>query len=467
MGNALNSFGNSKSPNDAEPLNDQLSISDNGQQKTEGQAASDATEMSDPYAAHRTGAAFADRTPDHAVNEDMEGFRIHQVLEQGRLAAGDTGAAFGNPEFLKDEPLRDPLSESDRGQQQPEGQTRSDGTESSDPFAAHHTGPAFAERTPDLAVDENMEELRLNQVLELACLATGATGAAIALIRGEEIVCCATAGPDAPSLGVRLDPHAGLSGLCIQTRQLQHCTDMETDPRVNPEASRILGVRSIAVLPLMDGDEFFGIFEILSPRPHAFGKSDLRNLQALSERVVENRRQGRENTAPLPQKGSGSFVHSLERVVPQDNSHASESDSVPPLERAPRRNDRLTLILAVLVLVATVLMGILVGSRFGWLPEIRGGSRPHRANRPSKTGGSDHTVIPAKELATVSAPAGSLVPKHPIRTGIKGPAQPPRDGVTIEHAGLIFYMPPSASSRTRGSQTSQPSPDLKADPEQR
>jgi putative methionine-R-sulfoxide reductase with GAF domain len=141
------------------------------------------------------------------------------------------------------------------------------------------------------ALAAQREESHLNQELEQACLATGATGAAIALVRGEEIVCHATAGPHEPALDACVDPRNGLSGSCIQTRRLQQCVDTQTDPRVDPETCRHLGVRSIVVLPLIDGDELFGIVEFLSSRPNAFGQHDLDTLQALTGRIVESRRQ--------------------------------------------------------------------------------------------------------------------------------------------------------------------------------
>ena len=72
---------------------------------------------------------------------------------------------------------------------------------------------------------EIIEDPQLKKILEETCVATGATGAAIALRRGTEMVCCASTGPDAPSLGARLDPHNGLSGCCIETRQPQQCSD--------------------------------------------------------------------------------------------------------------------------------------------------------------------------------------------------------------------------------------------------
>lgn len=84
----------------------------------------------------------------------------------------------------------------------------------------------------DLALD-----LVLNEIAERARLSTGATGVAIALTRSEELVCRATTG-SAPDMGVRLNPHAGLSGLCLQTKSMQRCDDTEIDSRVDPEACR-------------------------------------------------------------------------------------------------------------------------------------------------------------------------------------------------------------------------------------
>jgi TonB family protein len=146
------------------------------------------------------------------------------------------------------------------------------------------------------------EELVLNKVLEEACHITAATGAAIALVQEAEMVCCATTGPNAPELGTRLNPRAGLSGCCVQTRQLQRCSDTETEPRVNLEACRLLGIRSIVVLPLIDTDQLVGIFEIFSSQPDAFGQRDLDSLKILADRILECRRSREAADATGPRK---------------------------------------------------------------------------------------------------------------------------------------------------------------------
>jgi hypothetical protein len=62
-------------------------------------------------------------------------------------------------------------------------------------FAAHGGGRVSPELSADLAL-----EIVLNEIVEQACLATGATGAAIVLERGGEWVCRASAGGNAPQL---------------------------------------------------------------------------------------------------------------------------------------------------------------------------------------------------------------------------------------------------------------------------
>ncbi|HLW85880.1 MAG TPA: TonB family protein [Candidatus Sulfotelmatobacter sp.] len=150
-------------------------------------------------------------------------------------------------------------------------------------FSAHGGGMFPADLSAELAL-----EIVLNEIVEQACLATGATGAAVVLKRDGEMVCRASSGPTAPELGARLDVAAGLSGECIRTGQTQRCDDTQFDPRADAAASRRLGVRSALILPLVGQGEVIGLFEIFSPRARAFGERDERTLEALAVRVMRN-----------------------------------------------------------------------------------------------------------------------------------------------------------------------------------
>jgi GAF domain len=124
----------------------------------------------------------------------------------------------------------------------------------------------------------------LQLLAERAQYITGATGAAIALRRGEhnDMLCRASAGSNAPELGALLSMEYGLSGESVRKRQAMRCDDAERDPRVNREGCRHLGIASVVVMPIVSDDQALGVFELFSGKPHAFDQRDLTALQRLS-----------------------------------------------------------------------------------------------------------------------------------------------------------------------------------------
>ncbi len=125
----------------------------------------------------------------------------------------------------------------------------------------------------------------LQLLVERAQYITGASGAAIALRQGETMVCCASSGASAPELGAHLQIDSGLSAESVKTRQVLHCDDAENDPRVNRESCRALGIASVVVMPLVGGEEVYGVFELLSGRPRAFEERDFVALNRLAEMI--------------------------------------------------------------------------------------------------------------------------------------------------------------------------------------
>ena len=376
---------------------------------------------------------------------------------------------MSNPDsFVKSEFLNELRSATERTRQQTKAQS---GPETSE-LSASHTGN---DAVLDDVAREIIEQFRLGQILEEVCLATGATGAAIALARGQEMVCRATIGPDAPDMGVCLDPHSGLSGSCMQTRQLQQCRDTDTDPRVDPEACRQLGVRSILVLPLMDGNELLGIVEILSSRPNAFGESALDSLQALSAGILENR----EPDPEVPAKGrsggsvSKSFLRKLEQLSPRAKNQDSRSDvAISRQHHALKGTDIRTFILGIVVIAAAILLGGLLGWRLGWqsaAARFRHSSPLHRANDPSGRATPSEVLPPTVKIQPGPQPEEH---GHPASMGkdrdgpgaTKKAAQPAQGGLTIHQNGKIIYRTkPPAPPPTRGSQPSQSSPNSEGD----
>jgi hypothetical protein len=122
------------------------------------------------------------------------------------------------------------------------------------------------------------------------------SGAAIALIDkappdphcepSHHMVCRASAGNGGPLLGSRVDVNSGFSGECIRTGQALYCADAETDERVEAEACRSLGIRSIAAAPIRYEREVVGLIEVFSTHAFAFDEGDLAVLERLVQTLL-------------------------------------------------------------------------------------------------------------------------------------------------------------------------------------
>jgi len=146
---------------------------------------------------------------------------------------------------------------------------------------------------------------RLDPILETIADAarqlTDASGAALAMWKDGAMVCRARSGDTAPALGAQLGAETGISGECLRTGKIQHCTDAENDPLVDVEVCRGLGLRSIAVLPIQGWRGINGVLEVFSAQPAAFTEQHialLQQLAALAERARTSQPHGASSAAP-------------------------------------------------------------------------------------------------------------------------------------------------------------------------
>jgi N-acetylmuramoyl-L-alanine amidase len=137
---------------------------------------------------------------------------------------------------------------------------------------------------------EEGKQFVLDEVLQLvadrAVAITGADGLAIALAENNEIILRAAAGTVRPDLGARIDRDSAFSGACFRMAQIVNCDDTETDARVNLQACRRLGARSMVAVPLCGRQRGIGLLEAFSAEPFGFNDSDVRNLSLLADLIV-------------------------------------------------------------------------------------------------------------------------------------------------------------------------------------
>jgi TonB family protein len=307
--------------------------------------------------------------------------------------------------------------------------------EPAEPEIAEMPGAFGFNREQELPADFALD-LRLHEILDHAIRFTPATAAVIALASGDKMVCRATAGEKTPSAGAFLNAHSGLSGLCVQTQEMQSCDDTLTDPRVNAEACRALGIRSIVVLPILEATRLRGILEVFCSSPCAFSNDNIETLQALGRRVSQTVQDAVEGGSTILESGSWSGEPEADANDPVpaaadqlvDESRARETLAreivgsalkAVPVKRRDYRNAALT----TAVIGLALLLGWMVG-RVGWSmavshPEAQLSITPEEAQAAAQATAqtSPQASSPVSQAASQPAPQETTSPDQPVASG--------------------------------------------------
>lgn len=325
--------------------------------------------------------------------------------------------------------------------------TKSDIGELTALFSAQSGGKLPKEVSADLAL-----EIVLNEIVEQACLATGANGAAVLLERDGEMMCRASSGTNAPELGARVGG-AGLTAQCIKTLQVQRCDDAQSDPRADVEASRRLGVRSVMVLPLLRNGGLAGVLEVFSSRPSAFGERDEVTLQTLAQQILKNmERASRPFMAKNLRSSEGPARSFAENEVEEFAADINppiiekiEKEAISQIEGwSPRlKVRRLTLALSAAVLACSVLLAIVVGYRLGWRKTATEEIAAEKSvvaieqARAAEIRAKAVTVPPAGPASSVAS--NSEVAQRDKKDGSAGESTPRPNESAPSEGGLVVY----------------------------
>ena len=297
---------------------------------------------------------------------------------------------------------------------------------------------------PDLALD-----LVLNELVVRAAEATLASSAALALLRGNEMVCRAATGHLAPDLGVPLNTRDGLSGACFQTHQPQLSVDTEFDPRVDPAISRHLGIRAILIVPIFDSNDknaqFAGVLEVFSASPAAFSNHHQKLLEGFAEECARVRHAADELSQRKP----------IAMLVPSDvvPIEFTPPDFVAPKPLpASRSYEAWTLVLGGLAILATVAVSFLIGSRIGWLGPSHTASSSHISQpMPANSTPAEPIKSPATKSAATKSTTGA-----PARSTI---AAPTADELVVYEKGRVIFRMKPAPTKLDAAKNHQTMPD--------
>ena len=262
------------------------------------------------------------------------------------------------------------------------------------------------------AVQREVEALGsdLSQALQLvatrAQILVRASGAAIALAATDPtfFVCRASAGPDSPPVGTKLQIGSGFSGECVRSGQLQRCDDTETDSRVDRDACRDLGLRSMLAVPISMGEKVIGLLEVFSAKPNTFTEHDTTILQRLAGMILtalNHAARAQDIVIPTPRapefgSPSGSVLFASESNEEEEKETKDVGDSVAGISLPRSHLILLICVAATIALVLGFLLAPLIQARFQ-----SDGSGQHTVLASSHPPASASTNPAAVDLATL------------------------------------------------------------------
>jgi TonB family protein len=245
-----------------------------------------------------------------------------------------------------------------------------------------------------IAAGDHRLDPMLATITDAARQLTGASGAALAMWKDGAMICRARSGDTAPALGARLSAETGISGECLRTGKIQHCSDTENDPLVDVEVCRTLGLRSIAVLPIQGWRGINGILEVFSTKRAAFTEQKVAFLQQLAA-LAERARASQPHDASSAARKLPSAIEK-----PQPSGLLPASDRVGDVVLAFLGNRSRPLVLGAIGLVAISLLVLVIW--LGW----RG---------PDEVDGKAQAKMPSSgDATTVNAVTAHPPGKHPL-----------------------------------------------------
>jgi GAF domain-containing protein len=189
----------------------------------------------------------------------------------------------------------------------------------------HETGADYVQTLAHIAETQNLiQSSRLDLpaatmlIAEQVAKITKASGVAVGIVEGDQIVYLASRGTAADEMGLRLPLASCLSAYCLENGQLLQCSDTKADSRLRYELCRLRCVKSLIAVPVYHDGRIAGVLEVRFAEPDSFREQDARSSQLMAGLVGDAiaRASGLELKLSLATERA-SMLEVLERIKPQ------------------------------------------------------------------------------------------------------------------------------------------------------
>lgn len=180
-------------------------------------------------------------------------------------------------------------------------------------------------RNGDLDVDGAMHRL-----VECARNAANATGVAVALLKGGQLIYRAGTGSAATYVGRQVTASLTVSADAERRREILRVEDAQTDTRIEGAICRQFGAQALLILPIYDLRGLAGVLEVLFSEAHVFQRGEVRTYQLIARQIETAILQAQaleQKTKPVTQLPI--TPRTVAEVAAQPESPLNEIESVP------------------------------------------------------------------------------------------------------------------------------------------
>jgi hypothetical protein len=199
---------------------------------------------------------------------------------------------------------------------------------------------ALIELQKEIAKDELRFEKTLGLIADRARIVADATGIAIGLLMGNQLVYHAGSGSGTQYIGQRVTAVLSMSAYTGPRKEILRVANAESDSRIEAAICRERNAKALLMMPIYRDSFVAGVLEVLFSDPHTFGDREMRTYRMMAnlvEGAMAHDRQlsqeGKPPTQPTTLQPSIKKTPSLIQRLPSDDG--STNPSVNPVCGAP------------------------------------------------------------------------------------------------------------------------------------
>ena len=201
-----------------------------------------------------------------------------------------------------------------------------------------HSFPAAAKLPTAITGGSTELERAMHAIARETRRLTNAGGAAIAVVKGDELVYCAGSGLAASFVGRRMMATFIVSSHGDVNREILRVENADTDQRIEGAICRQLGFQSLLILPVPQSAGLAGVLEISFNESHSFQDHELatyRRMAGLAGQAIKQAAQAEKRKAPEPLRRDRAVCPSCGAALKQHSPHSTAVVSLPGAVLSP------------------------------------------------------------------------------------------------------------------------------------